>query len=703
MPKDILGFDYETFSEVDLLKVGTDVYANHPSTELLMGAFNLNGGEIDQWDHAQGQPIPKIFLEAYHDPEVEKWAWNSAFEMQISQHVMGLPIELPQWFDSMILGMSCSLPGKLEKAGPIINIDDEHLKNKDGTRLINKFSKTKTSRRKANFGEIVRTHWYDDLADWDNYLFYNRGDVRAEGAIRKRLAQFGSMPDHEWDLWRLDQKINRAGLPMNMRMVRNAWAVYERVLEDQLAVMRQITGLDNPNSTQQLLPWMQANGYIFDDCKAANIRVSRAYFDEKPEHWADEQWFEYTLNGDLREVLELRLETSRTSIKKYNAIQMAVGADGNLRNTLQFAGAQRTWRWAGRIFQPQNLPRPEPELEKGIITHAKNVEHLDHEALGLLYGNVFDVLASTVRPAAQAPEGLIFCDADLNAIENRVLGWLACCGKILDVYRQGKDPYIAFAELLYGIPYDILYAAYKGGDKSKRTIAKPGTLGCGYQMGPGHEYIDNKSGEKGATGLLGYAWNMGVKSFTLADSEHSVKTFRSEFSEVKDYWKGIENAAKRCIKTGKPQSWGEGYGVVTFDRLGPFMRMLLPSGRALHYVRPKIERKKAPWGDMVPTITYEGLNDRKQWVRLETHGGKLTENADQAISRDLLGNGMMLADQRGLDIRLHVHDQIVSLSQLQYADRDLKILIECMEEPPIWAPDMPLGSNGFTSPMFIKD
>lgn len=970
MAKDILGLDFETYSDLDLTKVASSRYSRHRSTEVLMGAFEFNdSGNVEQWDAAGGQPMPKIVAEALVDPEVEKWAWNASFEIQITQNALKIPTVIEQWKDTMVMAMSCSLPGALDKAGPIINLDDDHLKDKEGKRLIRKFSMRKKSQRKATKGQMLRTFWYEDVADYEKYLAYNRKDVLSEGAIRRRLRQFDSMSEEEWDLWHVDQRINMAGLPINMRMVRNASRVYHEVLRLQQERMNEITGLENATAPAQLLPWLQDRGYMFDDCQKGHIKTARAYFDQKPDHWEDEQWALYMGDEELKEVLDLRLETSRTSIKKFDALLNATDTDGNLRNVLQFCGAQRTWRWAGRVFQPQNLPRPEKRFEKNIYLHAKQVEELDWQSLSLIYGNVFDLLASVIRPAAQAPEGMLLIDADLNAIENRVLGWLANCVKILRVFKEGRDPYIDFATYLFDLPYEVLWHEYKvQGNGAKRTISKPGVLGClkgdtpvlthrgwvrlvdiqyddllhdgeqwvshdgvaymgekvqlcmlgihatpdhkfevegvwepcqsvldqentdralssaigklsdslghlvrvgkytcvdanaglnkksgegtspsekrvcvipaqkkiagatresalalvsmapsqvvsilqdtaaktqktptfditgvgefvcgsrvqrtgsntvsinstrlggsaktrcwkstgstttdtmnrgtfvsqpeakmssirgavwdvvnagpnhrfvimseqgpilssncGYMLSAGEKRVNRKTGEIEATGLLGYAWDMGVKHFTPEQSKLSVDTFRREFHEVKDYWYGIERAAKKCIKTGRAVSYGEGYAKITFDRLGPFMRMILPSGRALHYVRPRVEMQKAPWGDMKETITYEGLNDQKQWVRMSTHPGKLTENADQAISRDLLAHGIMLAYNRGLDIRLHVHDQIIGLSPESEANEQLEILKECMETPPQWAPDIPLGSAGFTSPVFMKD
>lgn len=697
---DLLNLDYETFSHENLKDCGADVYARHPSTSVLMAAYRINGGEVRQWIPEEGQPIPRDLDEALEDPEVKKWAWNAPFEMQITKHVLGRTVDVRQWRCTMALSHLCGFPGQLEKAGPAIGLDTDKLKLDTGKRLMRKFSSRQKSRRKATMGQMIRTHWFEALDDWERYLEYNRADVIAESEIKTILDPY-QPPAHEWALWELDQIINARGLPINVPMVRNAVAIYEESYQIGFKRMQELTGLSNPMSPAQLLPWLQDEGYPFDDLLKGHVKQARSYFDEMPGHWERDRWVEYATNEMMREVLDLRLELGRSSIKKFHALLRASDmANGLLRNTLQFAGAPRTARWAGRIFQAQNLPRPEKRYEKKIEVHAANVAHLDREGIELIYPNTFDLLASTIRPAAQAPDGKVFIDADLNAIENRVLGWLARCVKILRVFEQNRDPYIDFATYLYGAPYDSISAEYKAGNSAKRTIAKPGVLGCGYMLSAGKIYENNRTGEIEATGLLGYAWDMGVKHFTLEDSQLSVDTFRREFSEVKDYWYGIERAAKKCIKTGRAVA----YDRITFDMRGRFLRMKLPSGRYIHYCDPRIEMRRAPWGDMKDTITYMGLDDQKRWVRLTTHPGKLTENADQGISRDLLAHGMMLGHRRyKLDIRLHVHDQIVALVDEDNAERDLRRLIECMEERPKWAPDLPLGSDGFVTKVFKKD
>lgn len=701
---DELNLDYETYSEADLKEVGAANYSRHPSTEVLMAAYSINGGEEQQWIPAEGQPMPPELDEAMEDPSVVKWAWNAPFEMQITRNTLKRKLIVPQWRDTMVLGHYCSFPGQLEKAGPALGLPADKLKMGKGKRLMRKFSMRQKSRRKATAGQMIRTHWYDDLPSWEEYLEYNRGDVVTEKEIKRRLIAH-DLPMEEWELWFLDQEINEAGLPINLDMVKNATELYAEAFAKGLAEMQDWTGLGNPMSTQQLLPWLKANGYMFDDCKKGHIKQAFSYFDKKPDHWSEEDFMGYQMNEALYETLRLRLELSRSSIKKFDALLRATGDDGLLRYVLQFMGAARTARWAGRTFQPQNLPRPEKRFEKEIEIHAANVATLDLPSIEMIYGNVFDVLASTIRPAAQAPDGYMFIDADLNAIENRVLGWLADCDKILNVFKDGRCPYIDFGTRLFNRPYQEMWDEYKAGNSGPRTISKPGVLGCGYMLGAGKTFEDKTTGEIEATGLLGYAWNMGVKHFTMEDSKKSVDVFRKEFKEVKDYWYAIERAARLCIKTGQTT----GCGHVSFDLKGQFMRMRLPSGRFLHYYKPRLQKTKMPWKekDGSPAykmaITYEGQNDKKQWFRQSTHPGKLTENADQAISRDLLAHGMVLAKKRGLDMRLHVHDQIIGLVKIDHAEAALETLIECMEEVPSWARGLPLGSAGFTTKVFKKD
>lgn len=704
MAKDRLHIDYETYNEVSLPDVGTRNYCDNPALEVLMAAYALNDGAVEQWVPAEGEPAPRLLMEMLRDPEVEKWAWNAPFEINVTNAEV-CEVDVTQWRDAMVQALHCSLPGALEKAGPVVGLEEDKKKSTKGKALMRKFSWPRVSRRQKDFGSLIRTYWHEKPAEWEEYKDYNRQDVIAERAIMKKLRKF-PMPDEEWELWFLDQQINAAGIPVNRAMIENAIKLYEEALGSaQLGTgafgqMARLTQLDNPNSLPQLLPWLKEHGYIFDDCQKGHIQTARRYFDEQPERWSEDRWDEYKENTDLKEVLDLRLETSRTSIKKYYKFRDTISSDDTINYALQMNGAARTARWGGRLIQPQNLPRPEGEFEEYQAVLADGVWHLDLDTLLMVHDNVFDVLASAIRPTIQAPEGYVFVDADLNAIENRVLGWMARCDKILDVFRLGRDPYISFATYLYGRSYDELWHEYKVlKQKGPRTIAKPGTLGCGYAMGAGEVRENKKNGELEATGLVGYAWNMGVTSFTQEDSKLSVDTFRREFKEVEDFWYAFERAARKCVRTGNRTE----HNGIRFELEAPFLKMILPSGRKLYYLRPRIEAVKTPWGEDRMQITYEGKNDRGIWTRINTTPGKLTENADQAISRDLLVHGMKIAARRGIDIRLHVHDQILGLVREDDADRALKVLIESMEEQPWWAEGLPLGAAGHTTKVFIKD
>lgn len=679
-----LHHDFEWYSELDVTKYGVSRTTRHASTEALMCAYAFDDGPIQQWvPEEDGSPIPAELRDALTDPHVTKIAWNKPAEWCVWKNVYGIHSPHEQWKDAMVLAMTLSFPGKLARVGPIMKLPQDMMKMTGGTRLINLFSKPQTPSRKHPY---ARRGPHTDPDAWEEFKQYNRLDVAAERAIWNKCKRW-DLSAEEWALFHMDQEINETGMPVNLRVVDNAIRVAEAITNKRKRSMVAVTGLHNPNSNVQLLPWLKDQGYVFDDLKKGHI--SRALEMEKESPNPDPKYIE---------VLELRQEVSKASVKKYAALKRATDEDGMLRYSLQFAGAQRTWRWAGRVYQPQNLARPAPWLEKTQEDAVRDLEFLDAECIEWLYPYPMDLLSTCVRPVVQAPDGYMLVDADLNAIENRVLGWLARDKKILQVFELNRDPYVDFATYMYREPYEKLFAEYKDGDKTKRTIAKPGVLGCGYMLGPGEEYENPTTGEIEASGLLGYGRAMGVK-LTPEQSALSVKVWRETFSDAVEFWWAISRAAMATVRTGKSYDADR----VRFDMSGPFLRMILPSGRALSYYHPEIQSRKTPWGEMKPTLTYEGLNTKGHWARLTTHPGKLTENADQAISRDLLANGIMLARKRGLDVRLHVHDQIVALQLKDTASNALEVLQECMETRPKWALDCPLGSAGMVSKIFVKD
>lgn len=718
-----LHHDFETYCDVSVTDVGSDVYSRHPSTEVLMAAYACDDEAVLQWVPAEGQEMPRDLREMMLDPNAIKFAWNKPFEWAIWAHVLGIFVPHHLWRDPMVMAYAASLPGSLGKAGEVVGLPEDIQKSRRGKALIKKFC---APRKPTKGNPATRLYWSDAPDDWEEFKDYNRTDVEAERGIYKRLKPF-DLPATEWDLWVLDQEINQAGIPINMRMVNNAIEIYEDLMDEVKDEMKALTGLANPGSTAQLLGWLKERGYPYDDLKAGHVvrgealattqlakdGITLKQADDIADTIGDvmraggewlwtEEWHEVAV---IRRVLYLRIRAAKASPKKYYALvdycDRSDPANVVIRNAFQFAGAGRTWRWSGRSFQAQNLPRPANKMiEKAILLAAKHIERLYAPAIKQLWPDAFDVLTSCIRPVAQAPDGYLLIDADLNAIENRVLGWIAKCKKILRVFELDRDPYIDFATYLFGGSYEQRWAEYKAGDSSKRTTSKPGVLGCGYMLGAGEVKINKKTGEEEGTGLLGYAWNMGVRDFTKIQSKLSVDTFRREFEEVTDFWYAIERTMKKCIRTGLPQR----HHMVKFDMKAPFLRMILPSGRALHYCRPRLEVKRMPWGKEKEVITYEGLNDKKQWIRIQTHPGKITENADQAISRDIIARGMRIAAREyKIDIRIHVHDQIVGLVREEEAQERLEQLQEAMSREINWAPGLPLGSAGFVSKIFVKD
>lgn len=578
-----LSLDFESYCDESVTDIGADAYSRHPTLEILMAAYTIDDGEIEQWIPAEGQPMPDNLYAALTNPRCLKFAWNKAFEWSIIENHLKIHTEHREWRDPMVLGYTLSFPGKLEKVGPIVGLPMDKRKDARGKSLIRKFCGLQKPNKKHTKSWRVWPHMAPK--EWEEFLGYNVQDVVAERAIWKRIRKY-DMPAHEWEHWFMDQEINQAGIPVNVRMVDNAIRVYDDLLEDRFAQMRHITGLKNPNSTKVLLPWMKERGYPYEDCQKGHIKRALEFFEKPPKSWSAKKQQQYAQEIDLQRVLELRLESAKSSPKKYATLRRHMDVDaGVLRNAFQFAGAGRTWRWSGRGWQAQNLAKPTKELEKILPTVVKCLEFMDAQSLELVFEKPFDVLSSCVRPIVQAPEGFVFADVDLSAIENRVLGWMSKCQAILEVFEKGQDPYIAFATKLFHKTYEELWHEYKVlGNSSKRTIAKPGVLGAGYMLGAGEQHENRKTGEMEATGLLGYAWNMGVRQFTQEDSILSVETFRQAYSEVKDFWYAMDKAARKCIKTGREvDCWP-----ITFDIKGPFMRMRLPSGRYLHYFRPRI-------------------------------------------------------------------------------------------------------------------
>ena len=679
-----LFLDFETASELDLPKAGVSRYARHPSTRALMLAYALNGGPVRQWVPAEFEPMPEDLLRRLRDPRVVKSAWNVSFEYNIFRHVLGLEIPIVQWRDTMVTAMALSLPGPLAACGKVMKLDPDLIKT-DGMKYIKRFS-------------TLKHRWMESGQEehWEAFKSYNRQDVEAERAIWRKLRRY-DMTEAEWDLFALDQEVNEKGLPVNLDVCRGAVKVRNALVRDYLQEMQERTGLRNPNSRDQLLGWLMRYGYPYSDLRAGHVRQALEAGG---------------LSYDVSRVLELRLQVSKISSKKFDAILRHADSDAHLRYTIQFAGAGRTGRWAGRVVQPHNLPRPLRGLDgldwgktpagNPVITGGQQIDLARLFETGDV-SRVVDVvedpmgaMAGATRTAIQAPPGHVFIVFDFAAIENVVLGWLSGDRKILEVFEKGLDPYLAFATELYGQSYASLLREAKAGNKVKRTIAKPAVLGCGYMLGPGEER-ETDDGEIESTGLLGYAQNMGV-TLTPEQSEKSVATWRARHHVTVDYWYELERAAFRAVRH-KQVFHARG---IRFDYQRPFLRMRLPNGRLLHYLRPRIESRPKPWGTWKPTLVYEGFTVNRKWGVVETHPGKLMENADQATARDILAHGLTRLRHEGLDVRLHVHDEAVALVPERRVDEAFETMRACMTMRESWYADMPVSAEGFVTRWYVK-
>jgi DNA polymerase len=686
--------DLETFSECNLGDHGATVYAEHPSTEIMMGAYAFDNGDVLQWDKyalsvgdvMTPEEIPEEVLRVLRDEDKDTLivAWNMSFEFVIFKYHLGIVLPISRIMDPMINAFYLSFPGKLGTVGGLVGLPEDKQKDKDGKALIRTFSvPAKPTKRMPDRTRI----WPKDQPEkYEKYKRYNRQDVSAMRDICYRLMQY-AMPIHEWESWRRDFALNDRGIPVNKSMAENACRIYDSYREEQTNRLANITRLNNPNSVSQLLEWLQESGeYPFDNLKKSSVaRVLRE------EHLIPE-------DPKVKEALELRRELAKTSATKFRKFRDTTSADGTIKFALQFGGAQRTLRWSGRLVQPHNLKKPSDELAEVMPLLADIIEHCDATTLELIFGDPMTVLSEGIRGCIQAPPGYLFADADLSAIENVVLGWAAREEKILNVFREGKDPYLSFAQFMYNETYEDLWHDFKvNKNKKKRTISKPAVLGCGYRLGPGQRYIDDQSGEEEATGLIGYAKAMYI-DLTDKEAEDSVRIWRATYNEVVNFWYQLEAAAMDTLRTGLPN---EVNGFV-FDIKFPFMRIRLPSGRHLHYYKAHVRKVKAPWGEMVDNVCYWGLKEQA-WCMQSTHGGKITENIVQAAARDILDHGLALAQKEGIDVRLHVHDQDVALVKESRAEHDLKILQECMAVRPSWAPDIPLNTGATLVSHFTKD
>ncbi len=741
-----LHIDWESKSRADI-KHGSDIYARHPSTFVLLGAFQIDQGPIQQWSPAEGERMPSDLKEGLRDPEVRKIAFNSPFERWIAEHVLGIKTPVESWYCVMALAYMFSFMGGLDMVAKQMSLRAQ--KDSEGKRLIRKFTMPQTR------GVTWRNH-ETDPEDWQHFKGYNIGDVKVESELWHKLSKF-VIPEWQWDVFHLDQIINDRGLPLNVRFVQNAMAIANRRKRDLIAKQDKITGLQNSNSPAQLLPWLQDRGFNYRDLQKDSFSKFIAWEEDeitsalkevgetisgngvvgsvsrptwttievrnakgKPVTERVIQGFQDvplpappTINAlgeiegdgivtqEARTVMRMRQASSRTSTTKYEAAMRGISADGRLRQCFQFAGGSRTNRWAGRKIQPQNLPRTPKWLEevKGVdfdfLGHCNSlIEAGDYEGLGLFAGEQMDAVAGCVRSSIQAGEGKTLVVEDLASIESVVIGWLTDCERLLNVFRSGKDAYKDFATEMYGIPYEQV-------TKLQRTNAKPATLGAGYRLSGGH-LVDGKK-----TGLWGYAENMGIK-LSKEESHKAVDTFRSVYKEIPQFWYAIEDTIERAMVAG---GRAVKLGPLTFQIRKPFLVVTLPSGRPMYYYKLQIrkEEREGRYGTYTRNIiTYMGKDQiTQQWTRIESHGGKFIENFVQALARDLLCYGMIVAHDDGFNLIGHVHDELISEERKGDNYYTHNRLGWCMttgvHERWPWTQTIPLGSAGYEDTIYKKD
>lgn len=657
-----LSIDLETYSSVDIRKCGAFKYIESPDFEILLFSYSLDGAEPVCIDFAQGEMLPEWIANALRDSEYIKKAYNAAFEWGCLSKYMGRQLPPCQWRCTMLKGLYAGYTAGLDATGRALGLPEDKRKLNTGRALIRYFC-VPCRPTKSNGGR-TRNLPHHDPEKWELFKAYNKGDVTAETEIDRRLSAI-EIPDSVQKEWETDLLMNARGVAVDMDMVYGALEIGAEEKERLMHEAMNISGLDNPNSVVQLSSWLESEtNEEVSDLRKDTVAKMLQREDNSPE---------------VQRMLEIRRELGKTSTKKYDAIQNAVCADGRVRGLLQFYGANRTGRWAGRLVQVQNLPRTytEPlELARQLVKERKT------DALRLIYGSIPDTLSQLIRTAFIAPPGHMLIDADFSAIEARVISWLAGEAWRLEVFRTHGKIYEASASQMFGVPLEKIK---KGNPEyALRQKGKVAELALGYQ------------GSSGALIAMG-ALDMGIPEDDLPDI---VLRWRDANKRIRDLWYKVDSAAAQVIAQGGSAGVN---GILISKEFNPaqnseYLTVSLPSGRKLYYVQPQISENR--WGN--PSISYMGMDQTtKKWKRVETYGGKLVENAVQAIARDCLALSIERLKEAGYNVVFHIHDEVVIECEEERASLDEAVKI--MSEPIPWAPDLPLGADGWVGKFFKKD
>ncbi|WP_138090885.1 DNA polymerase [Halalkalibacterium halodurans] len=655
-----LSIDIETYSSVDIKKSGLYKYVESPDFEILLFAYSRDGSEPQIIDLAQGEEIPFFVVDALTDKSVIKHAYNAAFEWYCLSKFLGIdPVGwLNQWRCTMVHGLYNGYPGGLAAIGEAIGLPQDKRKMGVGSSLIRTFCVPCKPTKKN--GHRTRTLPHHEPEKWELFKQYCCGDVVAEMEILQRLNSF-PLPYQEQELWVLDQMINARGINVDLDMVEGALAVDEQVTGELRQEAVALTGLENPKSVQQMSKWLEEQtGEKVENLQKGTVSKMIDQLDE----------------GKAKRVLEIRQELSKTSTKKYEAMRQAACKDHRVRGLLQFYGANRTGRWAGRLVQVQNLPRN----YLNTLKYARQlVTNRNVEMLRLMYGNIPDTLSQLIRTAFVPSEGNTLIVSDFSAIEARVIAWLAGEQWRLDVFQTHGKIYEASASQMFGVPIEQID---KGSDL--RQKGKVAELALGYQ------------GSKGALISMG-ALDQGLTEEELPEI---VTRWRNANRRIVDLWYSLEGAAMHVMEAGEPVGVR---GVLMqreshYETQQDYFTITLPSGRKLYYAKPFL--RENDFGK--PALHYWGVDQtKKKWTVLNTYGGKLTENIVQAIARDCLAvNLARLANQQ---IVMHVHDEIVLEAPKDQAEEMLGYVTEVMGQPISWASGLPLTADGFVTDYYMKD
>ena len=642
-----LAIDIETYSDVDLISCGVYKYSSSPYFEILLIAYSVDDKETVCIDVANGEEPPKEFMEMLFDDTVTKTAFNANFERTCFSNYYQHSFRPEAWRCTAVQAAMLALPLSLEGVGAVLGLDKQKMT--EGKELIKYFC-SPCKATKSNGGR-TRNLPKDAPEKWRQFKTYCIRDVDVEKQIRQRLAKF-PIPKREQEIYCLDQRINDRGIMVDRNLVNHAVACDLLYKETATARAYELTGLENPNSVSQLKLWLKEKGLEVDSLAKDTVKD-----------------LSMKAEGDVQEVLKLRLATSKTSVKKYEAIDRSVCAENRVHGLLQFYGANRTGRWAGRLVQIHNLPQnhlPDLELARALVSEGR------YEEVELFYESTPNVLSELIRTAFVAKPGCRFIISDYSAIEARVLAWLAGEEWRLQVFETHGKIYEASASAMFHVPIEEITKT-----SPLRQKGKISELALGYG------------------GAVGALTSMGALKMGLTEEELPglVSTWRSANPHITAFWWAVDEAAITAVRDKKPSKVGR----VSFEYKSGILFVTLPSGRKLSYVKPRMMMNK--FGR--EGLTYEGIGESKKWMRLETYGPKLVENIVQAASRDILAEAMLRLEKEGFDIVCHVHDEVVL--EVPDGKSSVEEVNEIMAVNPVWTEGLPLKAAGFESPFYKKD